>query len=85
MADIEPFNLNEDLSFYYDYDDVYELEMELAKESCLRVIFISTLSTPSTFENIATPSDNMEHGRKNCMGTIEDSIDPKLDGIGPSP
>jgi hypothetical protein len=25
MANIEPFNLNEDILFYYDYDDVYEL------------------------------------------------------------
>jgi len=28
MANIEPFNLNENLLFYYYYDDVYELEME---------------------------------------------------------
>jgi hypothetical protein len=59
MANIEPFNLNEDLLFYYDYDDVYELEMELVKESSLMANFISTFRTPCTFESIATPSNNM--------------------------
>ncbi len=85
MANIEPFNLNENLLFYYYYDDVYELEMEWVKESNLMASFISTFSTLSTFESIATPSDNMGNGRRNCMGIIENSIDPKLDGMGPSP
>lgn len=59
MANVEPFNLNEYLLFYYDYDDVYELEMELANKSGLMVNFISTFNTPCTFESIATPSNNM--------------------------
>jgi hypothetical protein len=82
MAKIETFNSNEDLILEYDYDGHNDLDMGSFVDIRLVVGSISTPNAPSSSKSFATRSILDLEIEIACMGTIQDSIDLELEGIG---
>jgi len=77
------FSLNVHMHEDFDCDDVHLESRNLAKDFGPLVGSILTLTKPSTYESIATPSDLDKEA--NCMGGFEGSTHHESKSMGPSP
>ncbi len=77
------FSLNVHMHEDFDCDDVHLESRNLAEDFGPLVGSILTLTKPSTYESIATPSDLDKEA--NCMGGFEGSTHLKLGSMDSSP